>query len=258
MSLRSPAPLLLPLLLIAGTLALTSCEGTGEQDDLAQAQACLDNVSPSNPQAAQACLQFVSGYSSARANVLKCSIYMTSAGLTEDKIVQAYTSLRTSTATNKEANFMAALSLNLPTIDAAYDTVSTGNAYCKISGSSGMVFVGAAVLAGTYLNKVIASVTGSGVDASDPSAVQNKVQSMLADCTSATPSSACTTDLPTLGNTVLTLSSAYCSSSSANQDVCTPVNDAVQNAGSDPAKIGKALYCYLDKKTYNSSLDMCQ
>ena len=258
MTQSSPFKLLAGVLMLGGALALTSCEGTGEQDDLAQAQSCLDGVSSSNPQAAEGCLKYVSGYTSARANGLKCSIYMTAAGLTEDKLVQAYSSLKNSGSANKEANFMAALSLTLPTIDDAYDKTVVGNEFCKISGSPGMVYVGAAVVAGTYLNKVIADLTGSGVNPNDPASIEAKVQTMLTDCTAPTPPASCTANLPTLGQTVLTLSGAYCANASANQDVCGTIDSAVQSAGSDPAKVGQALYCYLDQKTYNASLDICQ
>ena len=244
-------------LLITGACALTGCEGTGEQDDLAQAQACLDAVPASNPAAADACLPFVTSYSSPRANALKCSIYMTSGGLIEDKIVRAYQSLKNSGATNKEANFMAALSLTVPTVTAAYAKAQAGNEFCKASGSPGMIYVGAAVLAGTYLNKVIEGVTGGAVDTSDPAAVQAKVQDMLNDCTGPTPDARCADDLPVLGATVVTLADAYCADASANEEVCSTVESTVQSAGSDPAKVGKALFCYLDKKTYDASLDRC-
>src|ERR1700722_19788450 len=71
-------------------MPLLSCSVSKENDDLSLAQACLDNVSDSNPQAANSCMQYTDGYTDARANTLKCSIMLTAGGLTIDRMAQAY------------------------------------------------------------------------------------------------------------------------------------------------------------------------
>ena len=243
---------------LTAALSLTACEKSGgENEDLASAQSCLDQVPQNNPASAAACLPLVEGYDSAAANALKCSIYMTSGGLIESKIVNAYNALKNGGDANKEATFMALLSLDVPDVTSAYRTAVTGNQFCKVSTSKGLVFVGATIVAGTYLAKVIKESTGSAINMNDPAGVAAAVQTMLATCSSASPDPACSTDVTTLGATTVALADAYCGNSSADQAVCGKINAAVVAANGDDAKVGKALYCYLAQKSYDAATDAC-
>lgn len=125
--------------LSAAILASVSCNQ--EQDDLAKAQDCLDKVDQSNPTSADACLQYVAKYDSQQAQILKCSIYMTSGGLVENKIVAAYKALKEDGQTNKHATYMAILSLDQPTAVAALPKAKAANLYCQASGVPGLMYL---------------------------------------------------------------------------------------------------------------------
>ena len=242
----------------AAALALSSCEQKGEQEDLASAQDCLDSVSQSDPAAAKACLGLVQGYDSAQANVLKCSIYMTAGGLMENRIVAAYGALKNSSDTNKEATFMALLSLNLPDLNTAYADAQTGNAYCQAAGSKSLAFVGAAVVAGTLLTKLVRDATGTPMNVNDPASAEAAVKSMLQSCTQTVGAApACSADAASLGATAVVLTNAYCGTASADQDVCGKINSAVAAANGDDARVGQALFCYLHGQTYVPLTNTC-
>ena len=242
---------------LAATVLLTSCEGKGRRGRFwPRRKSCLDAVPQSDPGRADQCLPLVQGYSSTEANVLKCSIYMTSGGLVESKIVTAYNALKKTSNTTKEATFMSALALNVPDIDAAYQKAITGNGFCKATGSRGLIYIGAAVVAGTLLMKTAQSL-GTAVDVNDPASVEAAVKDLLHQCTSALPPAACTTDATTLGSTTIALADAYCGTSSADQAVCGKINSAVSSAQGNDARVGKALLCYLNQKTYSPSTNAC-
>lgn len=241
-------------------LAVSGCTKKGELDDLAKAQDCLDKASKSEPTQAEACMAYIVQYNSQQANILKCAIEMTAGGLNETKMYKAYVALKDSSQTNKTAAFMAILSLDYPTITAGYAKAVQADIYCQASGVPGLKYISGVILAGTYINKTIFDLSGGagGVDMNDPAAVNAAVQNMLTQCTSATPPASCTSDLPTLGATVVGLSESYCATTTANQSVCGQINGAVANAGGSPAAVGQALFCYLNNKTYNASTGLCQ
>lgn len=239
---------LLLFFLIGATPFLSSCNDTAkEMDDLAKAQECLDNVPLGTPTAADACLQYVEKYTSQQANILKCSIYMTSGGLMEDKVVKAINALNNTAIQNKEAAYMSVLALDNPTTT-GYDKAVTGNQFCQASGVPGLSYIGGLVVAGTLMAKTMANL-GVPLDINNPDA---SVQNLINMCTTNPPDPACVTDVTTLGQTVSTLADLYCnSSSSQDNEVCTTMNSAVANAGSDPDDIGRAVYCFLENPSRN-------
>lgn len=243
------------ILSFTGALTLSACSQSKESDDLAKAQQCLDEVPQSNPENAESCLQYVSKYDSQQANILKCSIHMTTGGLVENKVLKAYNALKDSTQTNKEAAFMAVLSLDKPNINDGYTRAVTADAYCQASGVSGLKYISGVIVAGSYMNKII-----GGVDITNPSAIETQVQTMLNKCAPTPPTAidpSCETDIAQLGTTVVTLSDAYCKKADADQSVCTQINGAVASAGGDTTDVGRALFCYLNKKTYNATTNEC-
>ncbi len=240
---------------IACAATAVSCKKS-ESDDLAAAQKCLDEVPQSNPEAADSCLQYVEKHDSQQANILKCSIYMTSGGLVENKVVKAYTALKDSAQTNKEAAFMAVLALDRPNVTDGYTKAVKADGYCQASGVSGLKYISGVIVAGTYMNKVI-----GGVNIDDPAQIASAVQIMLDKCAPTPPTpidASCTTDIATLGATVVTLADSYCDKDNADESVCTKVNDAVAAAGGNTSDVGLALFCYLNKKTFNATTHECQ
>lgn len=251
------------LIFAAIALSLTAAAATScakkENDDLAKAQDCLDHVPQSDPTAADACYAYVEKYTSQQANILKCSIKMTSGGLVENKIVKAYIALKDNTQTNKTAAYMAALALDLPDPSTGYDKAVAANQFCSVSGIPGLVYLSSVIVAGSYMNKAIATLsgTGTGLDISDPASMNAAVTNLLNKCNSNPPDAACTSDLPTLGATVTTVAGSYCAQTNADQSVCSSINSTVDAAGSDPAAVGQALFCYLQNHTYNPATGVC-
>ncbi|MBX3021724.1 MAG: hypothetical protein KF799_08625 [Bdellovibrionales bacterium] len=247
--------------LSAAILASVSCNS--EQDDLAKAQQCLDelDVSVTNNKAEE-CLQYIDKYDSQQAKILKCSIYMTSGGLVESKIVNAYKALKEDTQANKHATYMTLLSLDNPTATLALPKAQNANAYCQASGVPGLQYLSNAILVGTSLNATIESFNGgSGIDPTDTTAMNNMIESMLTTCTdpAATPTdkAKCAENLETMGSAALALSTTYCDSTEADKDVCGQINGAVQSAGVDPANIGQALICYLKDLKFDANTGTC-
>lgn len=246
-------------ILVVGTLmtALVSCGKGGEQDDLAKAQSCLDHVQASNPQTATQCLQYINKYSSVQANNLKCAIYLTSGGLIENKIVQAYGILSDNSQQNKAASFMAAISLDVPDATSAYNTATTADSYCRLSGTSGLASLSSIILAGTTMKKSIFDLgLGGSFDINNPSSVNTAVQSMITQCAVATPPAGCPST-QTLGSSVTTIATVYCGQPSANSNVCTSVNGAIASAGGSSSSAGAALLCYLKNQKYNAQTGAC-
>lgn len=245
------------LALVVACLGVLSCVSEDEDNNLAKAQECLDNVSQSSPESATECLSYIEDYDSQQANLLKCGIYMTSGGLIENKIVKAYKALKDSTITDKEAAYMSILSLDKANVTEGYTKAKSADVYCQKTGVSGLMYLSGIIVAGTYLNRAIESITGSAINIDDPSSVSSAVDQMLTNCTSGSPNSKCTDDLATIGTVISTLSSSYCSSTSSDKDVCDKIDSAVESSGGSSTNVGMALFCYLDKKTYNSSTNTC-
>ncbi len=256
----------LPVALLVVSFGLVSCEQAKESDDLAKAQQCLDQVPGSNPAAASACYQYVEKYSSQQANILKCSILMTSGGLIEDKMVKAYEALKDSTIpeANRATAFMAVLSLDVPNASGGYAKAIEADPFCQATGVPGLKFISGVIVAGSWMAKTMAALPG-GVEIStimnDPAQISAAVNSLLdstGGCTDpAAPDPTCDDDLAGLGTAVASLSTSYCANEDADASVCEEINEAVAAAGNNATHIGQALLCYLDNKTFNSGTGFC-
>jgi hypothetical protein len=244
------------------SLSLVSCNNNEEQDDLAKAQKCLDEVPQSDPAQAEGCLQHIEKYTSQQAQILKCSIYMTAGGLVENKIVQAYKILKDDTLSNKETAYMVVLSLDIPDVNSGYDKAKAADVYCQASGVSGLRYLSGVIVAGTYLRKIAAAVPGGGnIDMNDPNSIKTVVNNLIAQCTpnGTTPDSACFAggEINTLGAAVENLSNSYCGREDADASVCGQVRDAVNISSGDASDAGQALMCALAGKKYDATNNYC-
>ncbi len=228
-----------------------------ESDDLAKAQNCLNKVSESRPSDADACMQFVAKYSSQQANILKCSIKITSGGLMESKIVKGYNILEDDSQTNKEASFMAVLSLDNPNFTEGLAKAKAASAFCLESGVNGLIYLSNIVLAGTALAKTMEDAGLSDFDPADPDSVNNAIEGLLTACAVATPPANCTENIDSMGAAVEILGESYCAGESADAGVCTQIQDTLKASSGDAAKTGQALLCVLAKKQYNPSTNGC-
>src|SRR5437879_2515979 len=110
---------LVAILFMSFLMALSGCN-TKEQDDLSKAQDCLDHINEAASIEALSCLQYTTNYTSQRADILKCSIYLTAGGLVTSRMTAAYKASKDSTITNKEASYMAFLALDQPDAAGGY------------------------------------------------------------------------------------------------------------------------------------------
>ena len=258
---------LLPLVL----LATTSCEDK-EADALAKAQKCLNEVPQSAPTTASNCMDFIAGYDSQQAKILKCSIVITSGGLMEDRIVDAFEILENDDIPDaqKDAALMVALTLDRPTltgIGGGFEKAQQGDALCRQTGVPGLMYLSGLVLAGTSMAKLLADL-GQTIDLTDPSSadpdsIESAFNELINRCApvGADPAGAddttCDNTLPTLGAAVQNLAANYCNAENADEGSCTEIDAAVEAAGGDTAKIGRAALCYLNGKKYNATTDQC-
>ena len=244
--------------LVLSSWALISCE-KNESDDINKAQKCLDEVRESNPDDALKCLEFVKAYDSQQANILKCSIYISSGGLMETKITKGYNILKDSSQTNKSASFMAVLALDYPTVSAGYDKAVLASGFCNASGVAGLKYLSDIVVAGSFMAKTLAALGGPAIDVNNPATVNAAVQNLITQCapSAGPPAASCTTDLPQLGEIAVSLAGSYCATAGADPNVCTEINSAVAAAGASTADVGQALLCYMAGKTFNATTHQC-
>ncbi len=222
---------------------LFGCE-SDEVKDLAKAQACMDAVSPDHPESADACFTYVAKHNSQQANILKCSILLTSGGLTTNKIVAAYETSNDDSITNKEAVYVSFLSLDRPTPSQGYEKAQTAYAYCVKSQVTGLEFIAGLAKVGSMLGSL-----AGGFDINDPAASEAAVNALLQDCVDGS-SGGQSCDLADLGATVISLSDTYCSNASADKEVCSKIENAVASTGGDPEQTAAKFMCELQKKSF--------
>lgn len=225
----------------AGIASLAGCED-GEIRDLAKAQACMDEVPQNNPGAASACYAYVEKYTSQQANILKCSIKLTSGGLSTQKIVDAYKVSEDSSVNNKEAVFIGFLALNIPDANSGYATSQEAYPYCDLSQVSGLKFIGGLAKMASMLGSI------GGADLSNPANIETEVGAALEGCASG---AAC--DLADTGATIVAISETYCATPSSDKEVCSDINQAIADAGGDPVLAAKQFMCKLQNKTFNGT-----
>lgn len=242
------------------SLGLVSCEQAQESDDLAKAQKCLDEVPASNPAAASNCLHHVEKYSSQQANILKCSIHMTSGGLIENKIVKAYEALKGGNITpqNRTAAYMAMLSLDVPNASDGYTKAQLADPFCQATGVPGLRFLSGVIVAGSWMAKSIAALPGNveiGQIIDNPTAISSAINDLLdpaTGCNSPAPPAPCDTaeEMSQLGLAVANLSVSYCANEEADASVCEEINQAKEAAGNNSTDIGQAMLCFLKGKGF--------
>ncbi len=247
--------------LLAAIFSLSACE-KNESDDINKAQNCLDKVHEANPDEALACLEFVKGYDSQQANILKCSIYITSGGLMETKITKGYNILKDSTQTNKAASFMAVLALDYPDLDTGYTKAVQASEFCTASGVPGLRYLSDIVVAGSFMAKTLSHFAVGAVTltpTSSPTVVNNALNSLISKCapSGGAPDAACATDLPQLAATVTSLAGSYCSTSGADPNVCNQIDAALATSGGNSAAAGQAMLCCMGHLNYDPTLNQC-
>jgi hypothetical protein len=237
------------------SLSLLSCN-QDEMDDLAKAQKCLDEVPQTAPRTATKCLAYVAKHTSQQANILKCSIYMTSGGLTENKMVAAYKAVDNDANNNREAAFMSLLALDEPSVTEGYPIALEADKYCQLTGVAGLQYISGVIKIGSFMAKTMAAY--STVNFNDPAAVTTAVNDLITKCNQTpTRDPSCPTDLSDIGSSASALAVGYCSADASDSEVCENINAAVAASNGNPSAVGDAMMCYLGNKTYNLTTGKC-
>lgn len=236
------ARLLVFTLALSATLSLSGCIDE-ESDDLAKAQDCLDKIDSSNYTSAESCMSGIEKYDTQQANIIKCSIKLLTGGLTTERMVKAYTTLKDAAYTNKEAALISSLTLvsdlAVPPGKTAKTKAEEAKVYCDKTGLNGFVYISNLVYVGSSV------AVAAGVDPTNPNTFPNQgdVTTILGECTDFTSG---TCDHAAVGAAVEAIGATYCSAGNANSEVCTKINDAVAAAGGNATLVSKQLFCLLE------------
>ncbi len=236
--------------------ALSGCEDE-ESNDLAQAQACMDNITSANYASAAACMTKIAKYDSQQANILKCSISFLSGGLTTHRVSEAYKQIAlTSTAVNNQAVFMTVLALSPASL------ATTAQAYCERSQIKGLIYLANLSVMGSTLAAFITLNPAAGnynpTDPTSPPPSAAEVNQAIDSCRP--PSGSCgATQYTSIGESILTINQTYCVGENADTAVCQSFANAITGSGGSPTVVAKQLLCHYatPSKLYNFSTGNC-
>lgn len=234
---------LLILTTVFTLVAFISGCNSDESDNIAKAQECLNAVPQSNPASASKCLQFVEQYDSQQANILKCSIHLTSGGLMEDKVIAAYNALKTTSFSSPNATFLTVMALDVPDNDEGLIKAQKANEFCLKTGVSSIKTVASYILVGSTINALLPDntdpTTGPG---------QAALAAELNTCATTPATPGC--DPASIGAAAETIATSYCTTSSADEAICADIDAAIAGSNGSDEEIGEAVYCYLNGGTY--------
>ncbi len=208
----------------AAVFSLSGCE-SAEENDVAEAQQCLNNLTDSAPYtAADACEQKISGIYSSEAYVIRCSVDFIDAGITPTALLNAYQSSQNQTGGSATATLMAALTQNTPgTTTPSTTQANLTYSDCQASGVESLIFLAGVSQTGTLM--------AVGAGSTDPA-------TMVSQCNS--NPSACN---PTaVGTTAQSIYGSYCQGSNSSSSTCTLLNSAISQGNGNPTTIGQNIF----------------
>jgi hypothetical protein len=214
----------LVVILASSLFALTGCE-EDEDNKLAQAQKCMDNLKDTDSDAtAQRCMDYVDGVSSAESYVIRCSAYFFIGGVSASELTSAFTAAdNASNSAEKDAILINALK---------QDSVSESDttfAACNASGVPSLMAIAAFSKLGTYVINL-----GSNAD----------IGTALTNCYAGGSGGVCND--AEIGSMISVIAPLYCTGDTADSSVCSDIATAIANAGGDAAQIAINLYQLLD------------
>lgn len=199
------------------TMFSLGCE-TKDDNKLAAAQDCLDNLRDSDGNAAaQSCADKVAGLTSPESYVIRCSVDFFVGGVKSSDIADAFAAYNNAAESAKAAILMANLAQS--TKSNAQTTLDD----CVKSQVSSLIYIATVSQVGTILTIDGGSTTPA---------------TFLANCSNV--ASPC--DDAAIGTAVTTMYGSYCVGSAADSSVCKDVAAAIQTGGGNPTAIADALY----------------
>jgi hypothetical protein len=202
----------------AAVFLFAACE-TGDEDRIAQAQACLDRA---NQTTVSECELIVAGVTGPRASLIRCSADFIAQGFTGSRFASAFTALKTTTTgQNSTLAMMAYLVFTVGADDAARNAAAdTAVNNCTSSGLPGMIMFSQFAKSATLISAGLAITPGT-----PPTPAQ--MQGNLGAVTGA--------NVTSLGTSIIAISTIYCAPTSSTKDVtfCASVNNAASQGGAN-------------------------
>ncbi len=219
----------LALLALASAMFLTSCEDA-EDRKIASAQKCLNGLgdSPSDPEV-DVCINKVAGIDNEQSNIILCSAYFIRGGLTNSKIINAFSTYSDAPAADKEATLIDLLSLGDSSDPTNKTNADEAFRYCNKTNVAGLAYVASLCRIGTYVDQM----TCGGICANVDSAIDYFVGNIGGGASNA--------DKEAVGEMVNTISSMYCQGEARESNLCTEIYSAQQAAGTDYAQLAEIL-----------------
>ncbi len=217
------------LCLLAVSSVFIGCEEK-EDDQIYSAQICLNTATAGT---VDSCLAKISGVSSARAFVLRCSAEFIRANITTSTIVTAIENIEDNGAGNTVDPTIEFYDQFSFTSTASADVAVTN---CTASGSEGLKLLALSAKTATVIKY---DVLGGTLDAVTIAALD--------------PSTADAADLQAIGESVLLMSPIACGTggSLADTEVCDNINAAILSSGGDAQAIGEAYLNQLKNPNSN-------
>lgn len=234
------------LVVSVSIFVLSGCEEE-EILALAKAQKCMDQLPTSidpNWSSPLACAELVANYNSQQASIIKCAAYLNAGGLDTTRIVNAAKKL--DDGTNQEAIYIAALTLNKPDNATGLSRANSAKSFCNATGVGAYQYLGNLAVMGTTLSNI-----GTNFPADPTTATPAEIQTAIDNCQA---SASCIT---AIADSATTIASSYCDTASADDEVCTEVNNAITGSGGDSAKVGNAMLCLLENRKIVNNTQCC-
>lgn len=215
------------ILLTSLSITLLGCEDKKE-GNLIKAQDCINKASANS---VNSCLNYITGYTSKRSYVLRCSAAFISEGIDEDAIIAAIENIDGKNGgSNPTTPAISALTMSSASVSTAAVEV------CTLSESAALTALAQFANLSTSLGSLLGFAQGA-----DPS----NIEALLA-AYSGTPSDA---EKEVLGSAVLSAQSSLCNSKNGlfkDTKACTDIDSAVAAHPNDPAQLADALISNLN------------
>ena len=216
----------------------TACK-KANNDDVAEAQACLDHT---NAAGALSCMDKVAGVNSEAADLVRCSAIMIYESFASPvKIANIATQMQNSSGSGTASSVAIGLLVfsEGSGSSSALDMANQAFSYCLASQSKGMLLLASMALIATTIDSVGGATVAADCDSTAPGY-------SAATCQAAVQTSVCSADTNTLGNTAISAYQQSCSNSSQqNSSVCKQYS-TVTNGSTDPATVGASLKHSMD------------
>ena len=217
------------LCLLALSSVFIGCENK-EDDQIYAAQICLNTATAGT---VDSCLAKISGVSSARAFVLRCSAEFIRANITTSTIVTAIENIENNDAGNTVDPTIEFYNQFSFTSTASADVAVTN---CTASGSGGLKLLALSAKTATVIKY---DILGGTLDAAAIAALD--------------PATANAADLQAIGESVLLMAPIACGTGGSLEDteVCDNINAAILSSGGDAQAIGEAYLNQLKNPNSN-------